>query len=214
MGFYEELEAFMTSVSKEVMGGEDTDPESWGKIARDETGHVTLGPYRIPQQEWNQLAEDAGIQGAPWYDQYAQKAVVRHQFARLYNQYDGRWDAVAVAWEAGEDAGNRAAAGEPLHRMFSDKDQSQKIQKYVNNIVKGARMAAAPTASGDPVQDTFARNAISAGPFANAALVDERPPSVRMKPSAESVITEVLTSMRNKQVARAPEEVEDAEVGE
>lgn len=214
MSFYDELEAFMSSIRMAQTGTPDA-PMFERVTGRSGTARL-LGPYGIRSDEWEELSAVTGIKGAPWQDKYAQEAVVRHQLTRLYNQY-GKWDVVAVAWRAGEDVANRVNEGETLSQVIKGDGVTQ-LQNWVNDTMAGAQVV--PSSSMAEVertgvpsgnigdtdaadhQDPFARAAVTSGPFANASLVDESQNKPRKRITPDRAIADMLTSMRDKQVAR------------
>ncbi len=192
MSFYEELDAYMKSVRLR-QGGSSEDTMLYEKVTGRSGDVALLGPYGIRSDEWGQLAEQAGISGANWRDKSAQEAVVRHQFTRLYNQYGGRWDAVSVAWKAGEEVANRVINdGNAIDKVVAG-DGASVLQAYVNDTMLDS--------VNEPDPSTMAQRAVSYEPFANAGLVNQQPEPIRETMNPRDAITNMLTSMRDKQVA-------------
>lgn len=65
-----------------------------------------LGAYKIPANQWAELAASAGVAKADWRSSAVQDVVAKEQFARLYGKYQD-WQLVALAWKAGEDAADK-----------------------------------------------------------------------------------------------------------
>lgn len=198
MSYYDELDSFMTAVrqSNGVLTGE---PGSYQKVTGRAGDVPLLGPYMIRADEWDSLSVEAGIGGAPWQDKYAQEAVIRYQFTKLYNQYDGRWDGVSVAWMAGEKAANFIVNdGYPIQEVITGDGASQ-LQGFINST-----MMDADSATDMPAE--AAMQAKETGPFANAALATPpRPAGTEQQMAAPDAVMGLLTSMRNSQLSDVPE---------
>ncbi len=193
MSFYEELEAFMGSMRVTQTGTGET-KDLYQRVTGRSGDVSLLGPYGIRADEWETLTGQSGLQGANWQDKQAQTAVVEQQLTRLYNQYEGRWDLVAVAWQAGEG------------------DVSM-LQGYVNDVMATAQITPSKAKPSRERKGPFEQAALSSGPFANAPLVQTGNSKVQSKVTPDRVISDVLMTMRDKQVARG--EVSDgSETGE
>jgi len=196
MTYYDELDSFMGAVRMAQVGTRD-DKKLYAK-ATGRVGDVPLlGPYGIRADEWVGLTEQAGIPGAKWQDRTAQEAVMRYKFTQLYNQYGGKWDGVAVAWKAGDVAADLIVnQGHPIEAVVGE--GSSILSSYVADTMVEAQ---------EPMGGTdVARQAMDTAPFANAGLMDEASAKpVQQKQSADEAVTNVLTSMRDQQIARAPE---------
>lgn len=90
-----ELQAFMRSIGQLESGGRYHILGPQTKYGR------PRGKYQILDSNWSAWAKEAGIPGADWRDPSAQERVAAYKFLQYYNNYGGRWDAVAVAWFAG-----------------------------------------------------------------------------------------------------------------
>lgn len=196
MSYYDELESFMGAVASSngmLKSGNSDYQKVSGRV-----GDVPLlGPYMIRADEWDRLADEAGIGGAPWQDRYAQEAVVRYQFTKLYNQYEGRWDGVAVAWNAGEEAANFIINdGYPIQEVIVGNGAAN-VQRFINDTMTDSQTEVAPQA---------AMQAKEVGPFANAALATPpRPAGTEQQMAAPDAVIGMLTSMRNSQLSDVPE---------
>lgn len=93
--FSQELNAFMAAIGKQESGGRYHVLGPQTKYGR------PRGKYQILDSNWDAWSKAAGIPGADWRDPAAQERVAAYMFTRYYEQYGGRWDAVAVAWFAG-----------------------------------------------------------------------------------------------------------------
>ena len=91
----QELQAFMRSIGKLESGGRYHILGPQTKYGR------PRGKYQILDSNWDAWAREAGIPNADWRDPSAQERVASYKFLQYYNQFGGRWDAVAVAWFAG-----------------------------------------------------------------------------------------------------------------
>tara|TARA_R100001460_G_scaffold20411_2_gene42299 strand:- start:781 stop:1497 length:717 start_codon:yes stop_codon:yes gene_type:complete len=66
-----------------------------------------IGAYGILDINWNgtktqqSWAEQAGYKGADWHDPAVQDAVAKYKVQEFFNRF-GSWDAVSVAWFAGD----------------------------------------------------------------------------------------------------------------
>ena len=212
MSFYEELEAFMGSMRVTETGTGET-KDLYERVTGRSGDTPLLGPYGIRSDEWEELASQSGLQGARWQDRQAQNAVVEQQLTRLYNQFEGRWDLVAVAWQAGEGVADRIANGETIDQVVRGEGDVDTLQSYVNDVMATAQITPSEAKPSRERQGPFEQAALSSGPFANAPLVQTGNSKVQSKVKPETVITDVLTAMRDKQVARG--EVDDgSETGE
>ena len=202
MTFYDELASFMKAVAQSN-GTTAAANADYQKVTGRSGDVALLGPYQIRADEWDMLSSEAGIGGAPWQDRYAQEAVVRYQFTKLYNQYDGRWDGVAVAWKAGEQAANFIVnEGYPIQEIISGEGAAN-MQSFINDTMTDSQSDIAPQA---------AMQAKEVGPFANAALATPpRPAKTEQQMAPADAVTGMLTSMRNNQIAGIPEPVEPME---
>lgn len=202
MTYYDELDNVMAAMRQRADG---SSTESYQKLNRDGQ-KVTIGPYRIPVEEWDDLTADAGIMGAPWYDRVAQNAVVRHQLTRLYSQYGGRWDVAVAGWEAGEQVADRMAQGETIDQIVAG-EGAARLNEFVTNV--------APAADPEATTTDLSMQAITGSPFAAAGMrPSEAPPPVRKRPQSSDVISQVLTTMRDRQVARGGGANDVAQEGE
>ena len=198
MSFYEELEAFMGSMRVTETGAGET-KDLYERVTGRSGDTPLLGPYGIRADEWEELA--------------SQNAVVEQQLTRLYNQFEGRWDLVAVAWKAGEAVADRIANGETINQVVSGEGDVDTLQSYVNDVMATAQITPSEAKPSRERQGPFEQAALSSGPFANAPLVQTGNSKVQSKVKPETVITDVLTAMRDKQVQRG--EVDDgSETGE
>lgn len=93
--FSEQLKAFMYAIGKQESGGRYHIKGPQTKYGR------PLGKYQILDSNWAAWAREAGIPGADWRNPQAQERVAAYKFSQYYEQFNGRWDAVAVAWFAG-----------------------------------------------------------------------------------------------------------------
>ena len=206
MSFYEELEAFMGSMRVTQTGTGET-KDLYERV----TGRVgetpLLGPYGIRSDEWEALAGQSGLQGARWQDKQAQTAVVEQQLTRLYNQFEGRWDLVAVAWQAGEGVADRIANGETIEQVVGGEGDVDTLQSYVNDVMGTAQITPSTELPSRERQGPFEQAALSSAPFANAPLVQSGNNKVRSKTTPDRVISDVLMTMIEKQLARG--EVDD-----
>lgn len=201
MSYYEDLDGFM----KGMLDRTSATPEAFGKM-NGEGGRLTIGPYNIPADEWEELVAEAGLPGAPWYDRNVQNAVVQHQLTRLNNKYGGRWDLTAAAWEAGEEVADRMAAGETVEQVVAG-EGAQRLSAFIKEVTP-------ETASAIADRD-FSREAMTSSPFANAGTDMGGPaPQPAERTSADAAITNVLTAMRDKQIARGGGVDDDIEEGE
>ncbi len=195
MSYYEDLQRFKDSVKVANVGKAD-DTKQYEKVTGKVAGVPLLGPYQIRSDEWDALAEDAGYKGATWQDRGAQEAVMSFKFTQLYNQYRGKWDGVAVAWKAGTEAARLIVEeGHPINTVITGRG-AEVMQTYVNEVV--GTLAETQVGEGE-----FERAATYDGPFANAALVDERPKHVRERKDPGEAVTGMLTSMRDRQLGKA-----------
>ncbi len=206
MSFYEELEAFMGSMRVTQTGTGDT-KDLYQRVTGRAGDTPLLGPYGIRSDEWEALAGQSGLQGARWQDKQAQTAVVEQQLTRLYNQFEGRWDLVAVAWQAGEGVADRMANGETIDQVVGGEGDADTLQSYVNDVMATAQITPSKAKPSRERQGPFEQAALSSGPFANAPLVQSGNNKVRSKVTPDRVISDVLMSMRDKQIARG--EVDD-----
>ena len=227
MSYYDELESVMTSM-RTVHGGSPTDYSLYQRVTGSVGDTRLLGPYGIRADEWKTLTAQAGIEGARWQDRQAQNAVVRQQLTRLYNQYGGKWDLVAVAWKAGEGVATRIANGETISDVVAG-EGVMTLQGWVNDVMSTAQVV--PSAAkaekrtqgaisgvneDTPLEDRrtpFESAALTMGPFANAGLVQEGPSNVQTTVTPERAIADVLTALRNKQVS-GMEVSDNVETGE
>ena len=206
MSFYEELEAFMGSMRVTQTGTGET-KDLYERVTGRAGDVPLLGPYGIRSDEWESLAGATGIQGARWQDKRAQRAVVENQLTRLYNQYGGRWDVVAVAWKAGEAVANRIADGETIDQVVGGEGDVSMLQGYVNDVMATAQITPSTDQPSRERKGPFEQAALASGPFANAPLVQDGSSKVQSKVTPDRVVSDVLTAMRDKQVARG--EVDD-----
>ena len=192
MSYYEQLNQFKTAM-RIATTGEADDRKAYEKVTGLVGGEPLLGPYQIRSGEWAALAAAAGIEGARWQDGGAQEAVMNYQLTYLYNQLDGRWDGVAVAWRAGEKAADLIVKqGHPIQEVVKGTG-AEELQLYVNDVI-----GAVDDTKVNP--DEFVDAATYEGPFANAPLVDNRPRSVRSTRSPEDVVLGGLTKMRDQRM--------------
>jgi len=206
MTFYDELETFMGSMRVTQTGTNDA-KDLYERVTGRAGSTPLLGPYGIRADEWESLAAASGIQGARWQDKRAQNAVMEHQITRLYNQYQGRWDLVAVAWQAGEDVATRVEGGETLDQVVGGEGDFSTLQRYVNDVMATARIVPSDAKPSRERQAPFEQALPQSGPFTNAPLVNEDNATVQSKVTPDRVIGDVLTAMRDKQVKRG--EVDD-----
>ena len=212
MSFYEELEAFMGSMRVTETGTGET-KDLYERVTGRSGSTPLLGPYGIRSDEWEELASQSGLQGARWQDKQAQTAVVEQQLTRLYNQFEGRWDLVAVAWKAGEAVADRIANGETINQVVRGEGDVETLQSYVNDVMATAQITPSKAKPSRERQGPFEQAALSSGPFANAPLVQTGNSKVQSKVTPDRVVSDVLTAMRDKQIARG--EVDDgSETGE
>lgn len=182
--YYKQLDDVMAAIR--MRNGESSFEE-----LNKEKGKTTIGPYRIPVEQWDELATIAGIPGVPWYDRHAQTVVVRQQLTRLYNQYDGRWDVTAIAWEAGENVANRIAEGESIEQVVAG-DGATQLSQYV----------AAVAPAGETEMPDMSAQAITGSPLPNASMRMDQPAPPKKSTTADDAIASVLTTLRDKQIAR------------
>ncbi len=123
----EELPIFLEAIGRIESGGNYNAigvPTKYGRA---------LGKYQIMEKNWPNWARAAGIPGASWRDPKAQDHVARHMMSYYYSKY-GRWDAVAVAWFAGEGSANRYVRGD--RGVASRKDAlGTSVAKYVEKTM-------------------------------------------------------------------------------
>ena len=201
MSFYEELEAFMGSMRVTQTGTNET-KDLYQRVTGRAGDVPLLGPYGIRSDEWETLAGQSGLQGANWQDKQAQNAVVEQQLTRLYNQFEGRWDLVAVAWQAGEGVADRIANGETIDQVVGGEGDVGVLQGYVNDVMATAQITPSKAKPSRERKGPFEQAALSSGPFANAPMEQTGNFKVQSKVKPETVISDVLTAMRDKQVAR------------
>jgi hypothetical protein len=112
-----------------------------------------LGAYAFPSDQWNQMAEDAGVPGARWRDQRAQDYVAKRTFDRLYAKY-GDWRLVATAWKAGEEVADAIAADPTLlsHKTLKPlRGFIEQVMKYAKEDV-GVNRPTRPDGTPVPVE--------------------------------------------------------------
>jgi hypothetical protein len=190
MSFYEQLDQMKTAIKLSQTGTAD-DRMDYTKVTGQAGGVPLLGPYSIRSDEWAEMAANAGIEGARWQDGGAQEAVMSYQLTRLYNQYGGRWDGVALAWRAGEEAAELIVnQGYPISEVITGSG-AEELQLYVNDVIKGVDKT--KVGPGE-----FEDAATYEGPFSNVPLVDDRPRKVRETRDPTDVVMEGLTRMRGR----------------
>lgn len=127
-GFDGELGAFMAAIRKQESS------DNYGAIGPSTRYGRARGAYQILASNWDSWAAQAGLPGADWRDKDAQDRVATHQFTRLFQKY-GRWDAVAVAWFAGEGRADRFIADPGSVAGISDGGST--IANYVRKAMDG-----------------------------------------------------------------------------
>lgn len=101
----DDIDIFMEAIGKIESGGR------YHEIGVPTKGGRALGKYQIMSSNWSNWARMAGIPGARWEDPRAQDHVARFMMSRYYAMF-GSWDAVAVAWFAGEGTARRYVRGD------------------------------------------------------------------------------------------------------
>lgn len=197
MSYYDQLEKFKAQMRIALTGVAD-DRKSYEKVTGSVRGVALLGPYAIRSDEWAVLAAEAGIEGARWQDKGAQEAVINHQLTKLYNRYGGRWDGVAVAWQAGESAADRIVTGEePIASVIKGEGASA-LQGWVDDVI-------GPLENVAPGPEDFSDAATYNGPFANAALTSEAQPKVAKQRDPGDIIAARLSQMKQTQMSSMKE---------
>jgi hypothetical protein len=203
MSYYEQLEKFKGQVRVAMVGTAD-DRKMYEKVTGRVGGVPLLGPYGIRSDEWAVFTSEAGIEGARWQDKGAQEAVINHQLTKLYNRYDGRWDGVAVAWQAGEAAADRIVTdNEPIATVIKGEGASA-LQGWVDDVI-------GPLENVAPGPEDFSDAATYNGPFANATLVSRGQPTVTKQRDPGDVIAARLTQMKRTQMSSIEEQVDSTE---
>ncbi len=207
MSYYDQLQQFKTAVRATRYGAAD-DTKAYEKVIGMSGGVPLIGPYGFRADEWPTLAEQAGIPGARWQDRGAQESVADYLFTALFNRYGGRWDGVATAWEAGTKVADRIILnGEPIEQVVK---QSEQLTRIVTDVTR-----AIDTEPIDMME--FAVGATAASPFATAPLGEDRPRPAKSKVDPEAAVIDMLTAIRDKQVAGKEVEsggtLEDGEQG-
>lgn len=125
-----ELQSFMRSIGKLESGGRYHILGPQTKYGR------PRGKYQILDSNWDAWAREAGIPGADWRDPSAQERVAAHKFLQYYNDYGGRWDAVAVAWFAGPGRARKWLKNPSSVSGMADV-LGTSVATYVQKIMKG-----------------------------------------------------------------------------
>lgn len=181
-----------------------------------------LGAYGIPSDEWDAMAEDAGIPEARWQDARAQDFVARVVFDRLYTKY-GDWRLVAAAWKAGEAVAD-AIAAEP--KLLSHKELATlrsyvgQVMAYANEDQKTTKPLPPPgSAPADPAvfaADTEAADAVFPLDFAGIARADGMGVAQPRPPEEEALMRtlKALRDHRRRQAESLPDEEDTATTAE
>jgi len=208
MSFYDELETFMGKIANAHTGvSKGREPEMMDRRSRD--GARLIGKYGIRADEWDQLAAEAGLEGADMFDKFAQEAVMRYQFTSLYNRYGGRWDGVAVAWKAGTQAAEYIVnQGYAINDVISSGNAGV-LTSYVSEVKMDAQDR--PEGFSDP------QNVMSDGPFVRQG---DEPQQLQTQPVRSNArdpgqaVMSMLTSLRKNQTSMAEQAMQDETVGE
>lgn len=156
-----------------------------------------VGAYGIASDEWDALAESAGIAGARWADQRAQDRVARVMFQALHQKY-GDWRLVAAAWKGGEELADKIAGNPSL----LDHPNLKELKAYVDTVMTGANDYNGLTPSTGP--NPLTGPAPEAYPTMADGLTSNQDGTLPQQQSDGQVyMRRVLTAMRNKNRKRA-----------
>lgn len=123
------LANFARAIKYAESGSYEGDYQAMRDVVRGQARKI--GAYGIASDEWQRLAEEAGLKGARWTDGRAQDAVARAAFAALYEKY-GDWRLVAVAWKAGETIADIVAANATALSLA----QLKPVKNYTDKVMK------------------------------------------------------------------------------
>jgi len=95
-----------------------------------------LGAYKIPARDWTQMATAAGLNGADWRSSFAQDAVAKTFFQRLYDRYQA-WEMVATAWKVGEDVADSLVTAGVTVADLATNEGGKTLNQYVTTATTG-----------------------------------------------------------------------------
>ncbi len=178
MAFADILDSFAAAVRTAEHGSDEKRHYLFYGDWLPKAGTRLLGAYKIPANQWAQLAQDAGVLGADWRDPAVQDAVAKHNFARLYGKYQS-WEPVAVAWKAGEDLADAMVDGQGVVADIPG-DMGKTLGTYVSKATTGFD-------AGDPGPRPTKR--IGSNPaFSQAEARPVRPANPPARPPSESLM--------------------------
>ena len=148
----EELSTFMAALRLQESSN---DYGAIGTPVGDSRG-VARGAYQIMSGYWDAWASQAGYANADWRVPEIQDAVAEHKLRQYYDDFDGRWDLVAVSWFAGPGTAQEAEKrGIESFRGMED-NIGQNVAKYAEEVMQ-----------------KFGNEAASRGVTASTPTVDE-----------------------------------------